>query len=144
MVRLLISGLALVAGVGVFILSFHTPAQITETHSLQTIEIADSFEEHMKGLSGRTHIPDEYGMLFVFGTKAKHGFWMKDMHVSIDIIWLSEEGEILSISEQASPESYPKTFYPPEPVKHVLETRAGLSKEKGWGSGTVLSLPVSK
>lgn len=104
-------------------------------------ELADTYAKRQQGLSGRREIPDNYGMLFIFDTLDRHGFWMKDMYVSIDIIWLSDTGEILGIEHSVSPDTYPNVFYPPVPVSRVLETRAGYAKEKGWEVGTEVYLP---
>jgi len=104
-------------------------------------EIADTFEKRQRGLSGRTEIPDAYGMLFAFETSDRHGFWMKDMHVPIDIIWLSDTGEILGIEHGVSPETYPNVFYPPVPVRFVLETRSGFASARGWQVGDSIYLP---
>ncbi len=142
MKRYLLTGLIILAAAGAYV-AFRPPAfeGTVEGQSLSKIEIANSREEQIQGLSGRTRIPDDYGMLFVFDTPDSYGFWMKDMEVPIDIIWLADDGEILRIEEAVSPDSYPKSFYPPRPVRHVLEVRAGLSKERGWGTGTTLTLP---
>lgn len=104
-------------------------------------EIADSQEERVQGLSGRREVPANYGLLFVFEELGSPGFWMKDMHVSIDIIWLSEDGTILGIEEAVSPRTYPKAFYPPMPVKLVLETRAYEARAQGWEVGSRVPLP---
>ena len=115
----------------------------TNMHSTSEMhfEVAKTDEAKKRGLGGRESIPENYGMLFVFSTLGTYGFWMKDMLIPIDIIWLSDTGEILGIEENASPDSYPKVFYPPVSVPYVLETRAGESERKGWEIGTVISLP---
>lgn len=107
-------------------------------------EIVASPEARRQGLSGRKDIPPDYGMLFVFDTADRYGFWMKDMLVSIDIIWLRRDGTILSIEENVSPDTYPTPFYPPEAVSYVLETRAGEARAQGWVPGTRLALPISQ
>ena len=66
---------------------------------------------------------------------------MKDMHVSIDIAWLSEDGTVLKIEENVSPDTFPAVFYPPRPVRLVLETKAGEMRRQGWGVGTRVPLP---
>jgi len=104
-------------------------------------EIADTPAKHQKGLSGRADIPDGYGMLFVFDTPQRQGFWMKDMLVPIDIVWLTDTGVIVGIEHSVSPETYPDVFYPPQPISRVLETRAGFAKEKGWDVGQSILLP---
>jgi uncharacterized membrane protein (UPF0127 family) len=95
-----------------------------------------------QGLGGRAVIPDNYAMLFVFPTDGMTGFWMKDMLTSIDMIWLTDNGTIAGIQNDATPESYPDVFYPPYPVRYVLETKVGLAKERGWTVGTKIALPL--
>ncbi|HWH16389.1 MAG TPA: DUF192 domain-containing protein [Candidatus Paceibacterota bacterium] len=104
-------------------------------------ELADSPEERVQGLSGRRDVPSNYGLLFVFEESGSPGFWMKDMHVPIDIIWLAEDGTILGIEEAVSPDTYPQAFYPPRPVKLVLETRAYEARAQGWEVGSRVPLP---
>lgn len=114
-----------------------------ETPSEETFrfEIVDTPIKHAQGLSGRTEVPPGYGMLFVFDRADRYGFWMKDMHVSIDIIWLADDGTVLAIDEAVSPETYPTSFYPPRPVRLVLETRAGEARAQGWSVGSRIALP---
>lgn len=115
---------------------------VSEGYSLERIEIASSSAARQHGLSGRTDVPQEYGLLFVFEEKGDYGFWMKDMKVSIDMLWLADDGTILGITDNVSPDTYPQAFHPPAPVRYVLETRAGEAARKGWGVGTKLSLPL--
>lgn len=67
---------------------------------------------------------------------------MKDMLVPIDILWLSDTGEVLGVEESVAPETYPRVFYPPQPVRLVLETRAGESRAQGWIVGEHVPLPL--
>ncbi len=108
-----------------------------------TYEIATSSGAQQRGLGGRESIPSEYGMLFVFDTPSRTGFWMKDMLAPIDIIWLSDSGVIVGIEDSVSPLTYrtKQSFYPPTPVRFVLETRAGEARRKGWSVGTKIELP---
>lgn len=115
---------------------------VSTTTSDIEFEIADSPALQEKGLGGREVIPENYGMLFVFPAHDRYGFWMKGMLTSIDIIWLSDNGTILGIEDTVSPETYPQGFYPPQPVKYVLETRAGEARRKGWEVGTRIPLPL--
>lgn len=104
-------------------------------------EIVKTQAAQERGLGGRADVPENYGMLFVFSEAKPVGFWMKDMLVPIDIIWLSDTGTILGIEDSISPNTYPKIVYPPQPVKLVLETRAGEARRRGWAVGTQVSLP---
>jgi uncharacterized membrane protein (UPF0127 family) len=67
---------------------------------------------------------------------------MKGMLTSIDIVWLSDTGTILGIEDSVRPESYPAVFYAPEPVRYVLETRAGEARRQGWTVGTTVPLTL--
>lgn len=99
-------------------------------------EIVRTPEAKARGLGGRTDIPHAYGMLFVFPEKKTLSFWMKDMLVPIDILWLADDGTILGIEDSVSPDSFPMTFTSPEPVRLVLEMRAGESRERGLTIGS--------
>lgn len=105
-------------------------------------EIAASNEARARGLSGRANIPANYGMLFVFAEPNRYGFWMNDMLVPIDIIWLAQDGTIVGIDAHVSPDTFPTPFYAPEPVTRVLEVRAGEAAAQGWVVGSVIDLPV--
>lgn len=105
-------------------------------------EIVTTTAAQERGLGGRTDIAENYAMLFVFPSDQRIGFWMKDMLTSIDMIWLSDNGTVLGIEDNVAANSYPKIFYPPQPVKYVLETRAGEAHRQGWSIGTKIQLPL--
>ena len=89
------------------------------------VERADTEAKRIQGLSGRTWLPVKTGMLFVFESAGRQGIWMKEMHFSIDILWLDDTLRIVDIKENAAPESYPAVFYPREDAWYVLEIPAG-------------------
>lgn len=105
-------------------------------------EIVTTQEAQARGLGGRAEIPSDYGMLFVFEEKQLQSFWMKDMLTSIDIIWIADNGVVVGIEKEVSPDTYPSTFISPEPVRYVLETRAGEAAKLGISVGTKLNLPL--
>jgi hypothetical protein len=88
-----------------------------------------------RGLGGRESLFDDRGMLFVFPEPGRYGFWMKDMLIPIDIIWLSAEGLVVDIQaaqpEPGVPDQQLKRYNPSGEAKYVLEVRAGLAAEKG-------------
>jgi uncharacterized membrane protein (UPF0127 family) len=91
------------------------------------VTIADTPEKQEQGLSNTISLPENAGKFFVFKDIGKYGFWMKDMNYSLDIIWIDENLKIIAISKDLKPETYPTVFYPPSPVKYVLEVNAGFS-----------------
>lgn len=105
-------------------------------------EVVTSQAAQAKGLGGREEISSDYGMLFVFPQKRTQDFWMKDMLAPIDILWIRDDGTVAGIEREVSPQTYPAIFSSPEPVRYVLETRAGESARLGISVGTKLNLPL--
>lgn len=104
------------------------------------LEFAKTPQAREKGLSGRTSLEPNHGMLFVFPEKGYHEFWMKDMLISIDILWLNDDGIVLGSLENVSPNTYPNTYKPPFPVRYVLELAAGEASRKSFFVGTRVPL----
>ncbi len=102
--------------------------------------VAETLSEKSEGLSGIKELKGVDGMLFIFKEETVPSFWMKEMSFPIDIIWISADKEIVEITENILPETYPKTFSPKEPVKYVLEVRANWSKKKDIKIGDELVL----
>jgi uncharacterized membrane protein (UPF0127 family) len=125
--------------------SLETPST-SATNKVSTagmqFEVVMTTAAQNRGLGGRAVIPDNYAMLFVFPTDGTPGFWMKDMLTSIDMIWVADDGTIVAIDPSVAVATYPEAFYPPQPIRYVLETRAGFAAEKGWTVGTQIQLPA--
>lgn len=96
-------------------------------------------EQQEQGLSGTWYLFESTGMFFVFPEVGEYSFWMKDMNYSIDMIWISADKQVVAISENATPESYPAKFTSPVPVKYVLEVRAGWAKRHDVNVGDIVS-----
>lgn len=105
------------------------------------VEIADNPITQARGLSGREFLPENKGMLFLFSSPAKRGFWMPDMNFSLDIIWI-KRNKIVGISENIPPAGFGELeiYYSPEPADKVLEINAGLSKKYGFMTGDIIVL----
>lgn len=91
--------------------------------------VADTSSEREKGLSGRDRLSDREGMLFVFSNEDEYCFWMKDMKIPIDIIWLNANKQVVDIKSNATPDSYPNSFCPDKPATYVLEVNSGKTDE---------------
>jgi hypothetical protein len=94
------------------------------TASLEA-SVAESMTQRIKGLSGTPFLPDNVVKLFTFGTSGSHSIWMKDMNYPLDIIWAAQDGTIVHIEEDVSPDSFPKSFASPVPAWFVIEANAG-------------------
>ncbi len=104
------------------------------------LDYATTSTSRERGLGGRANVAEDYGMLFVFPAAGKYGFWMKDMLVPIDIFWLDDKGQVIAIEQEVATSTYPDVFYPPVPIKYVLETAAGFAHTHHVSIGTPLVL----
>ncbi len=105
------------------------------------IEVADSLEERVKGLSGRKELEYINGVLFIFPEADYHGMWMKDMNFPIDIIWISEDLTVVSIDKNVLPETYPRVFRPAKPARYAVETNVYFSDSLGITTGKKVRIP---
>lgn len=104
---------------------------ITTPNGVITAEVADTKSSRELGLSGRTKMKEHDGMLFIFDSPGRYGFWMKDMLFPLDIIWINQNGIVVEIERSATPESYPKTFMNTSPANYILEVNAGVAEKQG-------------
>jgi uncharacterized membrane protein (UPF0127 family) len=61
------------------------------------LELALDGTKRFQGLSDRTHIEEDGGMLFVFPKPAQQAFVMRDCPIPIDIIFLDAAGRIVAM-----------------------------------------------
>jgi uncharacterized protein len=88
------------------------------------IEFADNDQERAQGLMDRKSMSDTQGMLFIFPDAAEQSFWMKNTYISLDIIYLGKDKEIVSVQKYTTPlseESLPSF----KKAQYVLEVNAG-------------------
>ena len=105
-----------------------------------TAEVADTKSSRELGLSGRQKMRDNEGQLFVFDVPGRYGFWMKDMLFSLDIIWINQNGIIVEMERNITPESYPKTFMNKSSASYVLELNAGIAEKQGLYIGSKIKI----
>lgn len=106
-------------------------------------ELAISDEEKARGLSYRSFLAKDQGMLFIFPEKTIPAFWMKGMRFPLDIIWIAD-GEVKDVSEnlpviKTSDKSLPH-YSPKVPIDMVLEVNAGFVKEYNISEGTKVQI----
>lgn len=106
------------------------------------VEIADSPEERKTGLAGVTSLPENRGMLFVFEKEGRYGFWMKDVPIPLDIIWIDDERRVVHIEENVQPDSYPLIYTSPTPARFVLEVNAFFVSTFNIAIGDAVTIPL--
>ena len=107
--------------------------------------LANDEEERKTGLSGKSTLAEDEGLLFVFDKMDVYpSFWMKDMLIPIDIIWIND-GKVTKIDKNLTPpakdslDSELKLYYPEKPIDYVLEVNAGFSDKSGLKVGDSVS-----
>ncbi len=89
-------------------------------------EIADDDYKRQMGLMYRESLKEDDGMLFVFKEEDKYAFWMKNMLIPLDIIWISKDLKIVDISTNVLPcRKSCDDIIPKQAVKYVLEVNSG-------------------
>ena len=113
-----------------FLLLSHTTSEIKTVKiggQIIKVELVQTLEAQAQGLSGRTGLAQDTGMLFVFSGPGEYDFWMKDMKFPLDMIWIGDDLHVIYIQKNATPRSYPATFGPAQDAKYVLEVNAGFA-----------------
>lgn len=119
----------------------HYPTEIKEIKIAGQeikVDLALTPAEQEQGLSGRTSLAENSGMLFVFDAPGQYNFWMKDMKFAIDMIWLSSDMKVIYIKSDAKPELYPETYGPnvvDGSARYVLEVPDGFSDKNNLKVG---------
>jgi uncharacterized membrane protein (UPF0127 family) len=99
--------------------------------------IADSDTERQRGLMFRSDLTDDEGMLFDYEEVQSVSMWMRNTEIPLDLIFISDSGEILKIIANAQPyslRSLPSDF----PVLGVLEVRGNLARDVGIRPGNIV------
>ncbi|MCC0179095.1 DUF192 domain-containing protein [Waterburya agarophytonicola K14] len=96
------------------------------------LEVASSPEQQGIGLMFRESLGDNRGMLFPFGMERNARFWMKNVPISLDMIFLNGD-RIVGIAADVPPcTTEPCPIYGPEAlVDNVIELRGGRAEELG-------------
>jgi uncharacterized protein len=97
-------------------------------------EMAVTPEARERGLMFRHRLAPDRGMLFVYDGIQPIAMWMKNTHISLDIIFIRADGTILGISKDAVPQSE-ALIESPEPALAVLEVAAGTADRIGLAVG---------
>lgn len=103
-------------------------------------ELAKAPKETERGLMYRTKMGEDQGMLFALGERREHPFWMHNTCISLDMMWIDDDGMIVGLLENVP------TLNDEErtigcPSSWVLEVNAGWARRHGVRAGQKLTLP---
>jgi uncharacterized membrane protein (UPF0127 family) len=107
-------------------------------------ELMMTREEMMRGMMFRASLPPDRGLFFVHGRSGKYSYWMHNVRVSLDIIWIDKEHRIVEISPntpgclEQDPVKCPR-YGGNADSAFVLELAGGMAAKYGLAVGQTLS-----
>jgi uncharacterized protein len=104
---------------------------ITVGEQLITVEVADTRKLQTQGLSSRDSLAEDRGMLFTYPGKRIRNFWMKDIRINLDVLWIADQ-KVVGMQENVqyqSKDGEVARFKSNEPVNMVLEVNSGWIKQ---------------
>jgi uncharacterized membrane protein (UPF0127 family) len=113
----------------------------TKGNPVFRVAIADEPLEMMQGLMNVKNMPDDTGMLFVYPSEGQVSFWMKNTLIPLDMIFITSDGSVSKIHENAVPHDL-TPITSDSKVKYVLEVNGGLSKSLNLSVGDTVVSPV--
>jgi uncharacterized membrane protein (UPF0127 family) len=106
-----------------------------------SVEIVDNDADRAKGLMYRRELPEGRGMLFDFHRDQEVSFWMQNTYISLDMIFIRGDGQILRIEENTVPLST-RMIPSRGAVRAVLEVIGGTSRKLGIAPGDRVASPT--
>ncbi len=103
---------------------------------ITTIEaaVADTDETRTEGLMDVRSLEPYQGMIFIFDDEARRSFWMANTPLSLDIIFLNNDLEIVRIHQNTRPYSQ-RSIESERPARYVVEVNAGFSRRHDLREG---------
>ena len=98
------------------------------------VEEAKTIDQQARGMMFRDSMGDNEGMIFEFAEPKVATIWMKNTAISLDIIFVKEDGKILKIEHMAQPYTL-RSASSEAVVAAVVELKGGISKDLGIEPG---------
>lgn len=112
-----------------------------EGDSITTIKaaVADDPGERNEGLMNVSNLPPDGGMLFIFENEESRSFWMANTPLSLDIMFVNSDYEIVRIHRNTEAFSE-KNLSSGKPAQYVVETNGGFSVSHDIREGMRISV----
>lgn len=100
------------------------------------VDVAVTDRERAAGLAGRSDLPPDAGLLFVYRDTAPRRFTMRGMLFDLDIITLAEDGTVTGVQTRVAGEAPFDTA----PARYVLEVGRDWAAAHGVTAGVKASI----
>ncbi|WP_304638620.1 DUF192 domain-containing protein [Pseudomonas sp.] len=107
-----------------------------------TLEVVDDEASRTQGLMGREALGTNEGMLFDFPAGTRPAIWMRNMLISLDLLFVDEQGRLEQIFREVPPcRAMPCEIYRADrPLRFVIEVPAGTAERLGLNEGDQLQI----
>jgi uncharacterized protein len=110
-----------------------------------TVELAVTAAQQQEGLMGRTSLPPDAGMAFLFDEPTTVHFWMKDTLIPLSIAFWDQDGRIVALEEMTPCTQDPCPTYGPDvPYRGAVEANAGFFTKHHVAVGDTVSWGMSR
>ncbi|MGC8793364.1 MAG: DUF192 domain-containing protein [Bryobacteraceae bacterium] len=140
--------LALVAGAGcsrqaTTLDEFNTRTVILPGGQRIRVEVMTHPTDMMRGMMFRDYLGPDRGMLFIHGSPGNYPYWMYQVRIPLDIIWLDEHRRIVEIQPDTPPclkkASECPSYGGNQKALFVLELAGGMAAKYGLKIGDQLT-----
>ncbi len=109
------------------------------TIELENLQVARTSEARAQGLMGRTSLPQDGGMAFLFDEETTAAFWMKDTLIPLSILFWQSDGRIIDILDMRPCRADPCPMYRASgPYVGAIEMNRGAFERLGVEVGDTL------
>ena len=108
-------------------------------------ENAKTLLQKIRGLMYRVDLDEDKGMIFIFKIPWIRTFWMKNIYIPLDIIFINRENKIIKIYEAPVEKFILKKLYCSIGFfKYVIETNKGFCRENKIKKGCKIKIYKKK
>jgi uncharacterized membrane protein (UPF0127 family) len=105
------------------------------------VEIADDPDERALGLMHRRKLAADAGMVFVYGSPSRGGFWMKNTLIPLDIAFYDVRGRVVRTFRMTPCKADPCKIYDPGvSYRGALEVNAGSFRRWNLKRGSTIAV----
>lgn len=107
------------------------------------VESMASKQDMMRGMMFRTSLAPDRGMLFTHGSPGNYTYWMFQVQIPLDILWLDDRRRVVEISANTppcpnGPASNCPAYGGKQTALYVVELGAGVAAKHGVKLGDTL------
>ena len=122
-----------------FLIACSPPAVVFENNKEVFVEIPQTKQDFYKGLSLRTSLEEDHGMIFIFDEEKNQTFWMKNMLFPLDLIFIDKNKVITNIFFAEPCKTDPCEIYGSKAM-YVLEVNKGFAEKNDVKPGQKVKL----